>query len=96
LKSTLEDFQEKLMKKGFTGSDDDLKKMDSIIRFLRDNEELNNQIMSNATKTIKTIQPSILLNDFKIAMTMTYSIVTNAIYYLVENGYIEIKDREVK
>ena len=96
LKSTLEKFREHLFKKGLQGDKNELKRMDLIVSFLRGNEELNNQIMSNATKTIKTIQPSILLNDFGIAMSMTYAIVANAIFYLVENGYLEIKDEEVK
>jgi len=91
LKSTLEDFHDKLMKNGSTFSDDEFKEMYSIVEFLRGDKELNHQIMSDATKAIKTIQPSILPDDFKIAMSMVYSIVINAIYYLKKNGYIEIK-----
>lgn len=96
MKSTLEDFKEKLLKKGSVCSSDETKEMEEIVKFLRSNEELNYQIMSNATKTIKTIQPSILFDDFKIAISMTYAIVANAIYYLKENGYLEIKNKEVK
>lgn len=95
MKSTLEDFHDKLMKNGRTFSDDEFKEIYSIMEFLKGNKELDYQIMSNAAKTIKTIQPSILLSDFKIAMSMVYSVVTNAIYYLEKNGYIEIK-KEVK
>jgi len=96
LKSTLEAYHEMLIKKGFNGSDNQIKKLDSIVRFLRNNEKVNEQIMGTATVTIKTIQPSILPDDFKIAMAMVYSVVSNAIYHLAEDGSIEIKDKEVK
>lgn len=91
MKSTLEGFLEKTIKKGITCSDEEVEEMFLIIKLLRSDKELNDQIMSDAAKTIKTIQPSILLGDFEIAMTMAYSIVANAIYYLKKNGYIEIK-----
>ena len=96
MKSTLEDFREKLFKKGAQCNGKETEEMNSIIEFMKEDEGLNNQIMANATKTIKTIQPSILFSDFTIAMSMIQAVVANAMYYLEENGYLKIKKKEVR
>lgn len=96
LKSTLEDFREKSIKKGFNCGDNELREMDSIVKFLANNKKVSEQIINDAAKTIKIIQPGILFDDFEIAVNMIRAVVCNAIYCLVKDGYIEIKDKGVK
>lgn len=94
MKSTLEDFREKLFKAEGQGSEKEAKGINLILEFIENDKGLYDRILANAFKTIKTIQPSILFSDFKIAMVMIEAVVAGALCYLKEEGYLKIKTEE--
>jgi len=100
MKSTLETFMERIKNEKEESNlglnEQDSKEMDLISKFIMDDVELYKQISQNASQTIKTIQPSILFEDFLIAMAMETAIVCNAIHYLAKKGHIKIEGVSVE
>ena len=94
MKSTLEAFKEKLLREEVQGSEKETEEMNLILEFIENDKGLYDRILANASKTIKTIQPSILFSDFKIAMVMIEAVVAGALCYLKEEGYLKIKTEE--
>jgi len=100
MKSTLEAYMERIKnekeKNNLGINEQDSKEMGLIIKFIMGNEELSKLILKNATRTIKTIQPSILFEDFQIAMSMEMAIVCDTLYYLAKKGYLKIEGVSVE
>lgn len=86
MKSELKKHEEKIFKKDFSAllGENTINEMDKIIKFVTGKEEINKQILEEATITAKTINPDINNEDLTVAVTMIYGTVCNALYSLLE------------